>query len=203
MRSGGWLVLAGVLLVCALGGGCDDSKVPLSQPDEAKIDQSLVGLWRQEESGETNYYHVGRLGGRTPKGLLRVVGVGHSSDGELRDPNQVLVFPTRIEGIDCLNVVGAEQGQIDSLQKAGWKGEMFEAFILVKYRVEGDVLLLWPMDPQAKRRAIESGRIQGEIKEGLVPRIRFTDSAENLRRLIASEGDKLFSDKPLRLERVR
>ncbi len=203
MRSFAWLVLAGGLLACALAGGCDDSTVPLSKPDQAKADKALIGVWRQKDDGRTNYYHVGLLGGEAPKGLLRVVVVNQQPHGELDEPGQALVFPVELEGSTYLSMAGDEDDQIKAVRQEGWKPDSFDAYFIVKYRVEGDVLLVWPMDPDAKKRAIKAGRIKGEIKEGFVPRVRFTDSSENLRRLIASEGDKLFAKEPLRLERVR
>lgn len=198
-----WLLWAGGLLACALAGGCDDSAVPLSEPEQARADQGLVGIWRHKNSDETGYFHLGLLGGEAPKGLLRVLTVGWSNDGELHDPGQALAFSTTLSGASYLNVVNVEAEQLKKVRETGWQPDLFDAYFILKYRVEGDVLLLWPMDREAKRRAIEAGSIKGEIKEGLVPRVRFTDASENLRQLLAAEGDKLFANEPLRMQRVR
>jgi len=115
----------------------------------------------------------------------------------------VLVFPVELGGNAYLHLVGDEDEQIEAVRQSGWKPEVFDSYIIARYRVEGDALLVWPMDPEAKKRAIKSGRIKGEIKEGFIAQVRFTDTSENLRRLIAAEGEKLFAEEALRLERVR
>ncbi len=205
MRAFGWFLLAGGLLTCVLAGGCDDSAVPLCEPGEAKVHQELVGLWRHKDkdSEGTGYYHLGLLGGAAPKGLLRVITVDWAKDGELHDPGQGLAFSTQIDGATYLNVVSAEAEELKKVRETGWEPGLFEAYFIFKYRLEGDVLLLWPMDREAKQRAIETGRIKGAVEKGFVPRVRFTDSSANLRQLIAAEGEKLFAKEPLRMERVR
>ena len=60
------------------------------------------------------------------------------------------------------------------------------------------------LDKEAKKKAIEGGKIKGEIKEGnVVTRIRFTDTTQKLAQFVAAAGDGLFSNEPLRFERVR
>jgi len=61
------------------------------------------------------------------------------------------------------------------------------------------------MDGDAKKRAIEAGRIKGKIvkdQDGN-DRAHFTDTAENLTKFIAKAGDDLFSKDSLKLERVK
>ena len=74
--------------------GCDDSKSPLSDPQNSKADARLVGVWRlRGEGGEATYYHIGALGGNLPSSLMRLVSVTHSKTGELQPPGEMLVFP--------------------------------------------------------------------------------------------------------------
>jgi hypothetical protein len=90
--------------------------------------------------------------------------------------------------------------QIDSLQsfpRRYIRGENFAQ--------EGDALLLWGMDGDAKRQAIEGGKIKGVIeeREHHGSRVEFTDTTENVARFVAGAGDGLFSKDVLRLERVK
>lgn len=189
--------------------GCDDSKFPLSDPQQAKPDARLTGLWRlQDEFGNTTYYHVGPLGGKAPASVLRVVSVTRNKDGELQAPSQMLAFPAQVGSVSCLNV--AAQEIVAPVRDNGWKPEAAHSFFLLKYQFEGNTLLLWTMDPKAKEQAITAGKIKGEIerkttsdKKSVVVRVRFTDTPENVARLIRETGDKLFVEKPLRLERVK
>lgn len=61
------------LVVCLLVAGCDDSTNPLSNPDKSSPDEQLIGTWRQKNETNPSYYHVGRLGGEAPEGVMRVV----------------------------------------------------------------------------------------------------------------------------------
>ena len=63
----------------------------------------------------------------------------------------------------------------------------------------------WGMDGDAKRQAIEGGKIKGVIeeREHHGSRIAFTDTTEDVARFVAGAGDGLFSKDVLRLERVK
>ena len=67
------------------------------------------------------------------------------------------------------------------------------------------VLTLQLIDQEAKKRAVEAGKIKGmteKDKDGN-PRVHFTDTTENLAKFVAEAGDGLFSKDVLRLERVK
>ncbi|MDY0167627.1 MAG: hypothetical protein RBS80_13855 [Thermoguttaceae bacterium] len=194
-------VLLGTSLLIA---GCDDSTVPLSDPSKATLDKNLIGLWQDHHQNGVTYYHVGRLGNNAPEGLMRVAVVSHQNDGELQQPSQVVVFRSDIGGKSYLNLAGVSEEQLESIQESGWQADMLDSYILAKYQVEDDGLLLWAMDKEAKKKAIQDGKIKGEIKQGdNRTRVRFTDTTENLAEFVAAAGDELFVDKPARLERVR
>jgi len=67
------------------------------------------------------------------------------------------------------------------------------------------VLTLQWIDGDAKKRAIEAGKIKGAIEKDQDgnTRFHFTDTTENLARFVAESGDTLFSKDALRLERVK
>jgi len=200
MRSSTFLLLGACLLIA----GCDDSTVPLSDPSKASLDKQLVGLWRHDHQNGVTYYHVGRLGGNAPDGVMRVVVVSHQNGGELQQPSQLIAFRSDIGKKSYLNVAGVSQEQLTSIRENGWQADMLNSYILVKYRIEDDGLLLWAMDKEAKKKAIQDGKIKDEIKEGDGgTRIRFTDTTENLAKFVAAAGDGLFAAEPLRFKRVR
>jgi hypothetical protein len=90
-----------------------------------------------------------------------------------------------------------------------------KGFFLVKYTIEGNVLLMWKTDDQAKLRAWKAGKLKGVIQaDGATSRpsgdatedakhFRFTDTTENLARFVAAEGDTVFEKTPRRLERIQ
>lgn len=197
-------VLRVFLGVCLFLAGCDDSTTPLSDAAKARPDKGLIGAWQQKSESGTDYYFVGLLDDKAPAGVMRVVGLTQTTDGELHAPNQMLLFATEIGGNRYLNVTGATQEQLTSLQKTGWKADLFDSYFLLKYRVEGDTVLVWPMNWDAKEKAIQAGKIKGEIKRDKDgTRIRFTDTPEHLAQFVAAADASLFSDKPLRFERIR
>lgn len=180
--------------------GCDDSKVPLSDPRTAQADDRLLGLWkvRDEHGDVSEYYHVGNVP-EAPEGLLRVVGVSHSKSGKI-DVEDYLVFTTKLGDKTYLNVTGGGRDGIKQLKENGWQPADDAVFFLFRYQVDGDTITVAGVDEQAKKTAIESGRIKGEIG---AQSSRFTDTTENLAHFIQSAGDSLFSKEPGRLDRVK
>jgi len=55
------------------------------------------------------------------------------------------------------------------------------------------------MDGDARKRAIDGGKVKGVVQEN---KSKFTDNTENLARFVAEAGDGLFSKEPIKLERV-
>jgi hypothetical protein len=198
-----WLIsMAAAGFLCP---GCEDSKNPLSDPQTSKADGRLAGVWRtRNEGGDVSYYHIGFLGDNIPVGVMRVVTATHSPDGKLNPPGEFLLFRTTLGQADYLNLTAAKEEQVKRIQASGWDPAIVGDYLLFKYRVEGDKLLVWPVDGDAKRRAIESGKLKGTIEQrGDDTKVRLTDTTENLARYVASAGDSLFSQDAVRLERVK
>jgi len=59
------------------------------------------------------------------------------------------------------------------------------------------------MSDDTKKKPIKSGKIKGTIEKGSFGGAWFTDTPENVAKLIASEGDQLFVKTPIRLERLK
>jgi hypothetical protein len=190
-----------MLGICLLVAGCDDSTAPLSDASQARLDKQLSGLWRHEYPQGVSYYHAGRLGGRAPEGVLRVVTVSHPRNGELQEPQQLIAFCSEIGGHSYLNLALSAQKQLGSIRTEGWKAGLLDSYILLKYEVDGDELLLWAMNKDAKEKAIEGGAIEGTIKDARS--VRFTDTTATLADFVAAADDELFSGEPIRLGRVR
>jgi hypothetical protein len=196
-------ILLGVsLFACLLITGCDESTAPLSDASKATPDERLIGLWQHRHKDCVTYYHVWRLGGKTPEGVMRVMVVGHPNNGAFRVPHQFLAFRSDVGGHSFLNCAFVTEEQLDSIRKEGWKAEVLECYIFLKYRVEDDTLLLWMMDHKAKKKAIQDGKIKS--RRCGVGIIRFTDTTENLAQFVAAAGDELYDDQPIvRMERVQ
>ena len=67
------------------------------------------------------------------------------------------------------------------------------------------MLTIQLIDQEAKKRAVEAGKIKGmseKDRDGNT-RVHFTDTTENLAKFVAEAGDDLFSKDMLRLERVK
>jgi hypothetical protein len=79
------------------------------------------------------------------------------------------------------------------------KGQQGHQGTFLRYQVDGDKLSIWFMDANARKQAINDGKIKGVVEQN---KSKFTDTTENLARFVAEAGDGLFSKKPLRLERV-
>ncbi len=180
--------------------GCDDSTNPLSPPTTSKPDERLVGVWRlRDKEGNVTYYHVGHPVEALPGSVIQVVQVTHTKQG-LQKPIPVLAFPTVIGDRTYLNVTG----QLIQ-ERNGWKSN---GYFLFRYQMDGERLLLWRMDTDAKETAIDSSKIRGfsdheKSKKAWLRKVRFTDTTENLACFVANAGDSLWDTKELlRLERV-
>jgi hypothetical protein len=73
----------------------------------------------------------------------------------------------------------------------------------VGYKVDGNKGLIWPLDSDAMKRAIQAGKIKGTIeRDNGSEKIKFTDTTENLARFVAQAGDSLFVKEPTSFEKI-
>ena len=69
------------------------------------------------------------------------------------------------------------------------------------HQADGDKLVVWLVDEDAKRRAIQSGKVKGVVKANSAA--TFTDTTENVARFVAAAGDSLLNlNDPVRFERI-
>ena len=192
--------------VCLLFTSCADSTVPLSDPGKSKPDERLAGVWRQRgESGEVNNYRFAPAGGKLPAAVMRVAGSSRKPDGTTEQFEATLLFPTTLGEKTYLNVIEGKEEQIKLLEDNGWTPETVTSYLILRYQVTGDVLTMQGIDGDAKKRAIEAGKIKGTIEKdsSKFTKVYFTDTTENLAKFVAEAGDDLFRKDVLKLERVK
>jgi len=185
------------LSAISLSGGCIDSKNPISLADVAKVDEGLLGTWRETtDQGET-IYHIGLAGDKYPAGMLRIIGVERHGK-TLAAPQEYVAYSTTLEGKTYLNVV-LDPAQIQVFDQDGWKADKIDGYIFFKYQLDGDKATVRGVNSTAKREAIQAGKIQGVVKDS--NNVRLTDTSENVAKFIAAAGEGLW-DAPGHLERI-
>jgi hypothetical protein len=200
------LQLLSMAATCLVFTSCFDSKVPLSDPGKSKADQRLAGVWRLgNDDGTVTFYHFGRVGDRLPASVMRVVGIQHKWGGTMTQLDELLLFPTTIGDKTYLNVSDGKDAQVKLLEDKGWTAETVNAYLILRYQVTGDRLTIQWIDGDAKKRAVEAGKIKGKIEKDQDGNARamFTDTTENLAKFVAEAGDDLFSRDVLKLQRVK
>ena len=138
-----------------------------------------------------------------PRGVTRIVVVTHDQ-ADVKPPGEWLAYPTVLGGKTYLNVV-IDQKQVKRLDENGWEPNAVECYTFVKYRLDGDKLVMWTINEPAKGTAIKSGKIKG-IKTGKLDMedlYRFTDTTENVAHFVANAPDSLWDKLPGQLERVK
>jgi hypothetical protein len=192
-----------LLLVAAFSlllTSCFDTKNPLSDPQKSKPDDRLSGVWRfRGDGGEMNYYHIGHVAAKLPASVMQVIFVQHMTDGSI-ESDKLLIFPTTIGDKTYLNVAEATPSLLTQLEEKGWTNEAVNSYLILRYQITGDTLTIQWIDRDAKKRAVEAGKIKGTVEKD---QGHFVDTTENHAKFVADAGDSLFSKDVLRLERVK
>ena len=198
--------LLSLAALCLLLTSCFDSNVPLSDPGKSKPDERLAGNWQlRNDDGSVNNYGFSLAGEKLPASVMRVVGSSHRADGTTVQFEPLLLFPTTIGETTYLNVCDGKEPQVKLLEEKGWTAETVADYSIFRYQVAGDTLTVQWMDGDAKKRAIEAGKIKGKIEKDQDgnDRAHFTDTIENLAKFVAEAGEDLFSKDAVRMERVK
>lgn len=186
------------LAVISLAGGCVDSQAPLSSADTSKVNEGIVGTWRESTNDGETIYHIGLAGDKYPAGMLRIVAVT-SHNNTLEAPLHYIGYTTTLNGKSYLNVV-LDEAKIKSFDQNGWDAEKVEGYYFVKYKLDGDKASVWATNSKAKEEAIKAGKIKGMIAEQ--GESRFTDTAANVAKFLSAAGNSLWSNEPGHMERV-
>lgn len=176
---------AGFLLVFLLG--CVPySDNPLTDPDKATIDFSILGTWYWKEERESGYVHIGL---DKESKLLRVIVVEFDKDG----------------GLGVSEYSGHTSSMGDkaylNIKEVRPPGEQ-QGYLFVKYRIQGERLGISIINNQAVVAAIKDGRLKGRIQESKwfsSPQI--TESQQALQPFILKNDKELFKDEA-RLHRL-
>ncbi len=176
---------AGFLLLILLG--CIPySDNPLTDPEIAKIDSSLLGTWYWNEERESGYIHIG-LDKETK--WLRVVVLEFGKEG----------------GLGVSEYSGHTSSMGDkaylNIKEVRHSGEQ-HGYLFVKYRIQGEHLGISIINNGAVVAAIKDGRLKGTIQEGKwVSTVQITENQQALQQFILKNDKELFKDET-RLHRL-
>lgn len=152
MTSYRFAVLSAVLLaVCSTS--CVESKHPLSDAAQARVDESVIGIWMKVTDGTTSILMIGRnRGDSLPEGTMRFAQSQIDEDGVVTS-HDGRCFVTYLGGNRYLNTFGLpEEGGIENV----------EQYSFIKYRLNGNRLEIWYASPSGAGKAIRAGRLQGK-----------------------------------------
>ena len=172
-----------------------ESKRPLSDPRQAKIDERPVGTWRTIIKGKQYYLHAGtgNIVGKSNWMELVLVHPGEKPSFYL---HHKIGFASTIGDQSFFNVANLS---VLISQLRGSKTEELTSSIdrydILKYDVTEDHLDVWAADQKFVRAAIKAGTIKGTDAT-------IDDTTENLIRFIESSAPKLFTNK-VRYTRVK
>jgi hypothetical protein len=202
MKSRCFAQLCTLALLCLTLTSCVDSESAMSEPEKAKLDEGLLGVWRaKREDDSTEYYHVAAAGGNFPQSVFRIIAVLHTNKGTLAPPIEVYAFPTTLGKNHYLNVALVTSENAKRMDREGWSRDLVKGYFILKYELNGDAITVAAMDKQAKKDAIESGEIMGRTGESPL----FTDVSPKIVQLLMNveQNDKLYGKTARTLERVK
>lgn len=150
-------MLARLSLVLFLGACVPESVHPLSDPERAKVDTRLTGLWSAIQDEEEVFLHfVPRRDGWT-----EVVAISYRDDRSAGDWMVFRMFPSKIDNKNYMNLLFIAEPD---------KWENSKRFLMARYSISPvDVLSVWVMKSKSAARAVEAG-LPGRVKKG-----RYTD----------------------------
>jgi len=151
MRAMRTLSLA-VVVMAVLAAACSPlvSVNPLSSP--AEPDKRLEGLWRYEsKEGDRVFLHVGE------KDLNRMeaVSIEHRDDGTL-NVIRAPFFITKTAGNEYLNL------RLEEVDEEGAENK-YQGFLFLKYTVDDDSLMVFPLTKEPIIAAIQANALKGEV----------------------------------------
>ncbi|MBX9790928.1 MAG: hypothetical protein K2Y37_18575 [Pirellulales bacterium] len=173
--------------------GCAASVHPLCDPATAEPDKRLVGMWERRDGNEgerVSYLHIAREAKRPldasrsepEPGLMRCWATGHDEKSLLGDDaGGARLLSTRIGYVDYASIVIDDLAQREATvgvepanspaaeQSPPVDPARKPRFLLVRYDVTDDVLVVWPANQDAVADSIQSGRIAG-VARAKVPR---------------------------------
>lgn len=158
----GLVATLAILVSCAPS----ESVNPLSDPNGAKADARLEGLWAgQDDDGETNFFHFSHKEDGTAD-LVLVIPNDKDGAGVLHYE----LFTTVLDGSSYMNL--RAKSSPDPLNAPY---TIAPVYIFAKYELDKDAALtIWYMDDELVRKAIDSDLLDGTT-EGKVRTSATTD----------------------------
>ncbi len=146
------------------------SENPLSDPAQAVRDHRLDGIWHGVMDGEEVYLHVGH----TEDQFHNVIAVVHKENRNIESERYSL-FVTVLGDHRFMNVITLEPKHVDG-------------YVFIRYDITDDRdLMLWWVDYESLREAVERQEIGGEIVTGaLIDKVILTDDTPALAEFFGS-----------------
>jgi hypothetical protein len=185
----------------------------LSDPDKAKPDLELLGVWGYSKNAlkDPRYWFlfVGKSGNRhLPPGIMNLIQVESDLKNNVMAKEPLPFFTTEIGNSKYANikyvdfVPAADRAKLATRDKRNTKG-----YLLIKYQVEQDSLIVWLPDSKAAADLVKTGKLKGSIADGGLLKFNLAtiDDSAGLSRFLGKGGDKaLFPDEgKLVFSRVR
>lgn len=189
-----------LLLLALILSSCGRVRLtsPLTDPDEAKPDERLCGVWKpknkKQNDSEDVFLFIGKVGQQgVPSGIMKAVLIGIDSKKNTLNEDSFYFFTTSADDINYANLIVDEP--FNRTQCPTWDKRKIEHFALFKYKVGENRLTLWNIKDDAVEAAIRKGRVKGKIGEQQgkpkVKIVTLTDGADLLR-FLTKGGDKEF-----------
>ncbi len=188
-----------LLLVAILLPSCGRIRVtsPLSDPEKAKPDEQLCGMWKPTEQDENapnkGFLLIGKVRVQdVPAGIMKALALEIDANKEIRDLG--LYFFTTSAADDSYASFFLEN-VVDPGTSPVWNKKNMRSFLLYKYKVEEDKLTIWDMDDDAVEAAVRQGLVKGKIEGKNTKTVTLTDGEDLLRYLKEGGDKKLFEEK--------
>jgi hypothetical protein len=178
------LILVSFLLLL----NCIPFSNPLTNPKDSMIDNRLLGIW-QSTQAEDNYFYLILSSGEKTYNLF-VFDKNYKIKNDELEGHLVLV--TIINDEYYLSIYFKES----------------DRYIIVKYRIENDLISCYSINRDYLKEAIKQGNIKGYIdykRDGIIREsIYITASSEELYNFVKKDKiDKLFSKDEFVLRRLK
>jgi len=170
------------------------AKQPPGDPQQAKVDERIIGVWRGTIQEKTYYLHVG-TGNLTEANWMEVALILQGKDKSFYVHHKI-GFPSSIGDTDFFHI--ANTARLVSQLRGSTKEQLLSSvsrYDSFKYDVTEEYLDVFPANQEFLKDTIKAGKIKG--KDATID-----DTPENLRHFIESSRAKLFG-KAIRFVRVK
>lgn len=168
---------------------CVDSRNPASDEKTSKIDERLIGDWKESNDSD-GVWKVTKS--KDVENALEV------SPPDPNGPALVLAFTTTIKSKGYLSILDADKGekQKDSGKEAKKKPEEVKYEIYQYVLTDNDTLEVRGMESKVIEKAIKDKQLVGEIvKEEKEDKPVITDTTEGIVRYLEAHADECYPEK--------